>query len=224
MFWLDAKRAHDAQLIAKVETYLKDEDTSGSRHPHPGAGRGQPLSPRPHIRKEGSTPSPSLAMCCATTSTDLFPDHGAGHVGQDDAVDRSRCWRAAGCSRPGPAVRRPRHRGAVPARRLSALGSAGRVSLALGASLDHLAQTIGNNAVQVLAETLAEANGKILEYNLFARAGKIGELDSVVAAISTWRCIGRRRWPRGTTARHWQPASNRWRTGWRPTRPRLMLS
>src|SRR5262249_13537590 len=29
VFWLDAKRAHDVQLIAKVETYLKNEDTSG---------------------------------------------------------------------------------------------------------------------------------------------------------------------------------------------------
>ena len=29
VFWLDAKRAHDAQVIAKVEKYLKDEDTSG---------------------------------------------------------------------------------------------------------------------------------------------------------------------------------------------------
>src|SRR5438045_8385215 len=29
VFWLDAKRAHDAQLIAKVETYLREEDTSG---------------------------------------------------------------------------------------------------------------------------------------------------------------------------------------------------
>src|SRR6201991_4840942 len=29
VFWLDAKRAHDAQLIAKVEKYLKSEDTKG---------------------------------------------------------------------------------------------------------------------------------------------------------------------------------------------------
>ena len=29
MFWLDAKRAHDAQVIAKVEKYLKEQDTSG---------------------------------------------------------------------------------------------------------------------------------------------------------------------------------------------------
>src|SRR4029077_5251049 len=37
--------------------------------------------------------------------------------------------------------------------------------LALGASLEHLAQTSGNKDVQVLAETLDEAHGKILEYN-----------------------------------------------------------
>jgi len=29
VFWLDAKRAHDAQVIAKVEKYLKDHDTAG---------------------------------------------------------------------------------------------------------------------------------------------------------------------------------------------------
>src|SRR6202008_2002505 len=29
VFWLDAKRAHDAQVIAKVEKYLKDQDTAG---------------------------------------------------------------------------------------------------------------------------------------------------------------------------------------------------
>ncbi len=29
LFWLDANRAHDAQLIKKVETYLKDHDTAG---------------------------------------------------------------------------------------------------------------------------------------------------------------------------------------------------
>ena len=33
VFWLDKNRAHDAQIIAKVETYLKDHDTDGPRHP-----------------------------------------------------------------------------------------------------------------------------------------------------------------------------------------------
>jgi isocitrate dehydrogenase len=49
--------------------------------------------------------------------------------------------------------------------------------LALGASLEHLAQTSGNEDVQVLAETLDEANGKILEDNR-SPARKVGELDN----------------------------------------------
>jgi len=49
--------------------------------------------------------------------------------------------------------------------------------LALGASLEHLAQTTGNEDVKVLAETLDEANGKILENNR-SPARKVGELDN----------------------------------------------
>ena len=49
--------------------------------------------------------------------------------------------------------------------------------LALGASLEHLAQTHHNADVQVLAETLDEANAKILEYNR-SPARKVGELDN----------------------------------------------
>jgi isocitrate dehydrogenase len=49
--------------------------------------------------------------------------------------------------------------------------------LALGASLEHLAQTSGNQDVQVLADALDEANGKILEHNR-SPARKIGELDN----------------------------------------------
>jgi isocitrate dehydrogenase len=49
--------------------------------------------------------------------------------------------------------------------------------LALGASLEHLAQTHKNTDVQVLAETLDEANGKILEFNR-SPARRVGELDN----------------------------------------------
>ena len=38
VFWLDRNRAHDAQIIKKVEAYLKDHDTTRPRHPHPGPG------------------------------------------------------------------------------------------------------------------------------------------------------------------------------------------
>ena len=49
--------------------------------------------------------------------------------------------------------------------------------LALGASLEHLAQVTGNADVRVLAETLDEANGKILEHNR-SPARKVGEIDN----------------------------------------------
>src|SRR5205823_13987480 len=49
--------------------------------------------------------------------------------------------------------------------------------LALGASLEHLAQRTGNEDVKVLAETLDEANAKILEDNR-SPARKVGELDN----------------------------------------------
>ena len=49
--------------------------------------------------------------------------------------------------------------------------------LALGASLEHLAQTSGNEDVKVLAETLDTANGRILEFNR-SPARRVGELDN----------------------------------------------
>ena len=49
--------------------------------------------------------------------------------------------------------------------------------LTLCASLEHLAQTTKNADVQVLAETLDEANGKILEYNR-SPVRRVGEIDN----------------------------------------------
>ena len=40
VFWLDKNRAHDAELIKKVETYLKDHDTAGLGYQDPGTRRG----------------------------------------------------------------------------------------------------------------------------------------------------------------------------------------
>ena len=51
VFWLNPKRAHDAQIIKKVETYLKDHDTSGPRHPHHGAGRSDAVLDRSHSQR-----------------------------------------------------------------------------------------------------------------------------------------------------------------------------
>ena len=66
VFWLDEARAHDANLIAKVQAYLPEHDTDGLRHRDHVA-----RSTRSRSRWSGSagarTPSRSPATCCATT-------------------------------------------------------------------------------------------------------------------------------------------------------------
>ena len=46
IFWLDEARAHDANLIAKVNAYLPEHDTDGPRHRDHGAGRGDDVLAR----------------------------------------------------------------------------------------------------------------------------------------------------------------------------------
>ena len=91
--------------------------------------------------------------------------------------------------------------------------------LALGASLEHLAQTTGNEDVKVLAETLDEANGKILEDNR-SPARKVGETRQSRQPFLPGACTGPRRWPPRQQHGRCRPASSRWRRRWRRTRPR----
>ena len=63
VFWLDAKRAHDAQVIAKVEKYLKDQDTTGSTSAF--CRRSKRSSFHLSASARGRTRSPSPATCCA---------------------------------------------------------------------------------------------------------------------------------------------------------------
>ena len=67
VFWLDETRAHDAQLIAKVDTYLNDHDTTGLDIRILSARRGH-RAVRSSASAAASTPSPSPATCCATTT------------------------------------------------------------------------------------------------------------------------------------------------------------
>ena len=65
VFWLDAKRAHDAQLIAKVEKYLKNEDTSRVST-SASWRRSRRSSSRSSASARVRTRSRSPATCCAT--------------------------------------------------------------------------------------------------------------------------------------------------------------
>jgi len=172
VFWLDAKRAHDAQLIAKVETYLKNEDTSGLdiRILAPVEAMKFSLD---RIRKGLDTISVT-GNVLRDYLTDLFPIMELGTSAKMLSIVP--LLAGGGLFETGAGGSAPRHVEQFQKEGYLRWDSLGEF-LALGASLEHLAQTSGNKDVQVLAETLDEANGKILQYNR-SPARRIGELDN----------------------------------------------
>jgi isocitrate dehydrogenase len=172
VFWLDANRAHDAQVIAKVETYLKDQDTTGLDIRILPSVEAMKFS-LARIR-EGKDTISVTGNVLRDYLTDLFPIMELGTSAKMLSIvpllsGGGLFETGAGGSAPKH-VEQFQHEGYL---RWDSLGE----FLALGASLEHLAQTHKNADVQVLAETLDEANGKILEYNR-TPARKVGELDN----------------------------------------------
>jgi isocitrate dehydrogenase len=172
VFWLDAKRAHDAQLIAKVEKYLKNEDTSGlDIRILPPIEATQFSVDR--IRKGLDTISVT-GNVLRDYLTDLFPIMELGTSAKMLSIVP--LLKGGGLFETGAGGSAPKHVEQFQHEDYLRWDSLGEF-LALGASLEHLAQTTGNEDVKVLAETLDEANGKILEYNR-SPARKVGEIDN----------------------------------------------
>src|SRR5277367_6099795 len=172
VFWLDAKRAHDAQVIAKVEKYLKDQDTAGLdiRILPPVEAIKFSLD---RIRKGQDTISVT-GNVLRDYLTDLFPIMELGTSAKMLSIvpllqGGGLFETGAGGSAPKH-VEQFQHEGYL---RWDSLGE----FLALCASLEHLAEFRKNADVQILAETLDTANGKILEYNR-SPARRVGELDN----------------------------------------------
>ena len=172
VFWLDAKRAHDAQLIAKVETYLKNEETTGLDI--------RILAPVEAIKFSLDRIRKGLDTISVTGNvlrdylTDLFPIMELGTSAKMLSIVP--LLAGGGLFETGAGGSAPRHVEQFQHEGYLRWDSLGEF-LALGASLEHLAQTSGTADVQVLAETLDEANGKILEYNR-SPARRVGELDN----------------------------------------------
>ena len=72
MFWLDETRAHDAQLIAKVERYLREHDTDGLQIEIMAPGRRRPRYSLERIRRGEDTISVT-GNVLRDYLTDLFP-------------------------------------------------------------------------------------------------------------------------------------------------------
>jgi isocitrate dehydrogenase len=172
VFWLDAQRAHDAQVIAKVEKYLKEQDTAGLdiRILAPVEAMKFTLD---RIRKGQDTIS-ITGNVLRDYLTDLFPIMELGTSAKMLSIVP--LMAGGGLFETGAGGSAPKHVEQFQEEGYLRWDSLGEF-LALGASLEHLAQTHKNADVQVLADTLDVANGKILEFNR-TPARKVGEIDN----------------------------------------------
>ncbi|MBM3609434.1 MAG: NADP-dependent isocitrate dehydrogenase, partial [Alphaproteobacteria bacterium] len=172
VFWLDKNRAHDAQLIKKVETYLKDHDTKGLDIRILAPVDAMKLSLE-RIRKGQDTISVT-GNVLRDYLTDLFPIMELGTSAKMLSIVP--LLAGGGLFETGAGGSAPKHVEQFQQEGYLRWDSLGEF-LALGASLEHLAHTFKNNKALVLAQTLDQAIGKILDHNR-SPARKVGEIDN----------------------------------------------
>jgi isocitrate dehydrogenase len=172
VFWLDAQRAHDAQVIAKVEKYLKEDDASwlDIRIMAPVEAMKFTLA---RIR-EGLDTISVTGNVLRDYLTDLFPIMELGTSAKMLSIVP--LMAGGGLFETGAGGSAPKHVEQFQQEGYLRWDSLGEF-LALGASLEHMAQSHKNADVQVLADTLDVANGKILEFNR-TPARKVGQIDN----------------------------------------------
>jgi isocitrate dehydrogenase len=172
LFWLDKNRAHDAQIIAKVEKYLKDHDTKGLEIKilDPVAAMHYSLE---RIRKGQDTISVT-GNVLRDYLTDLFPILELGTSAKMLSIVP--LLAGGGLFETGAGGSAPKHVQQFEKEGYLRWDSLGEFS-ALAASLEHLAAAFKNNKAQVLAETLDQAIAKFLDNNK-SPARKVGQIDN----------------------------------------------
>src|SRR4249920_1679685 len=172
VFWLDKTRAHDAQLITKVETYLKEHDTQGLdiRIMTPAAATRLSLE----RIKEGKDTISVTGNVLRDYLTDLFPILEIGTSAKMLSIVP--LLNGGGLFETGAGGSAPKHVQQFQEEGYLRWDSLGEF-LALAASLEHLAKVANNPAAKILADSLDQANAKFLESNK-SPARKVGEIDN----------------------------------------------
>ena len=172
VFWLDPQRAHDAQLIVKVERSLRDHDTTGLdiRILDPVAAMRHSLA---RIRAGQDTISVT-GNVLRDYLTDLFPIMELGTSAKMLSVVP--LMAGGGLFETGAGGSAPKHVQQFLAENYLRWDSLGE-SLALAASLEHLADTTGNASARVLADALDAANAKFLDTDK-SPTRKLGGIDN----------------------------------------------
>ena len=172
VFWLDENRAHDANLIAKVNAYLPEHDTDGLdlRIMAPEDAIAFSLE---RIRKGEDTISVT-GNVLRDYLTDLFPILELGTSAKMLSVVP--LINGGGLFETGAGGSAPKHVQQLLKENYLRWDSLGEF-LALAVSFEHLAQTTGNARAQVLADTLDRATGTFLDENK-SPARRVGSIDN----------------------------------------------
>jgi isocitrate dehydrogenase len=172
IFWLDAKRAHDGQLISKVETYLKDHDTAGLDIRILAPAEACRFSVE-RLAKGQDTISVS-GNVLRDYLTDLFPILEVGTSAKMLSIVP--LMNGGGLFETGAGGSAPKHVQQFLEENYLRWDSLGEF-FALAASFEHLADTESHAQAKVLAETLDAATGQLLEHDR-SPARKVGGLDN----------------------------------------------
>ena len=172
VFWLNKDRAHDAELIKKLDVYLKDHDTDGLDI--------QIMAPFDAMKhslqraKEGKDTISATGNVLRDYLTDLFPILELGTSAKMLSIVP--LIPGGGLFETGAGGSAPKHvqqfvkEGHL---RWESLGE----FLALSESLAHFSRFKNNSKAQVLADTLDRATGKLMN-NKKSPGRKVGELDN----------------------------------------------
>jgi isocitrate dehydrogenase len=172
VFWLDKARAHDAQVIAKVERYLKDHDTVGLEI--------RILPPVEAMRfsltriRDGKDTISVTGNALRDYLTDLFPILEIGTSAKMLSIVP--LLAGGGLFETGAGGSAPKHVQQFVKEGYLRWDSLGEFS-ALAASLEYIGSTAKNARAALLAETLDVAIGKFLDNNK-SPARRVGQIDN----------------------------------------------
>lgn len=172
VFWLSDDRAHDAELIKKVNTYLKDHDTNGLEI--------RILSLKDATKftldrlKKGENTISVTGNVMRDYLTDLFPILEVGTSAKMLSIVP--LMNGGGLFETGAGGSAPKHVQQFNEENHLRWDSLGEF-LALAVSLEHLGEKYGNEKAKVLSETLDDATTKFL-MNDKSPSRKAGELDN----------------------------------------------
>lgn len=172
VFWLDETRAHDAQLIAKVDEYLADHDTDGLQI--------EIMAPVAATRFSVERIRQGLDTISVTGNvlrdylTDLFPILEVGTSAKMLSIVP--LMNGGGLFETGAGGSAPKHVEQFEKENHLRWDSLGEF-MALAASFEHLSDATGNPGAKILGATLDQATAKLLDTNK-SPSRKVNELDN----------------------------------------------